>query len=148
MFQIKICQQILNVSYGFQHTYGGSKWDHHPQFWHNFLVRFWQGFFLYSYIPYTISCLPVSNVSKISVYKICLEIYLCILNSEFYVMYRISLHSMWQITTKHFKVIHWHCYSNSNSNSLLIWNPTKDCHQQQYNQRTYTKHETIKNKKL
>jgi hypothetical protein len=108
MFQIKICQQILNVSYGFQHTYGGSKWDHHPQFWHHFLVRFWQGFFLYIYIPYTISCLPVSNVSKISVYEICLEIYLCILNSEFYVMYRISLHSMWQITTKHFKVIHWH----------------------------------------
>ena len=34
-----------------------------------------------------------------------------------------------------------------NSNSLLIWNPTKDCHQQQYNQQTYTKHETIKNKK-
>jgi hypothetical protein len=81
--QIKICQQILNVSYGFQHTYGESKWDHHPQFWHNFLIRFWQGFFLYIYIPYTISCLPVSNVSKISVYKICLEIYLCILNSEF-----------------------------------------------------------------
>jgi hypothetical protein len=106
MFQIKICQQILNVSHGFQHTYGESKWDHHPQFWHNFLIRFWQGFFLYIYIPYTISCLPVSNVSKISVYKICLEIYLCILNSEFYVMYRISLHSMWQITTKH--LIHWH----------------------------------------
>ena len=35
--------------------------------------------------------------------------------------------------------------TNSNSNSLLIWNPTKDCHQQQYNQQTYTKHETIKN---
>ena len=31
---------------------------------------------------------------------------------------------------------------NSNSNSLLIWNLTKDCHQQQYNQQTYTKHET------
>ena len=31
---------------------------------------------------------------------------------------------------------------NSNSNSLLIWNPTKDCRQQQYNQQTYTKHET------
>jgi hypothetical protein len=31
---------------------------------------------------------------------------------------------------------------DSNSNSLLIWNPTKDCHQQQYNQQTYTKHET------
>ena len=29
---------------------------------------------------------------------ICLEIYLCILNSGCYVMYRISLHSMWQIT--------------------------------------------------
>jgi hypothetical protein len=28
----------------------------------------------------------------------------------------------------------------------LIWNPTKDCHQQQYNQQTYTKHETIKTK--
>jgi hypothetical protein len=26
----------------------------------------------------------------------------------------------------------------------LICNPTKDCHQQQYNQQTYTKHETIK----
>ena len=31
---------------------------------------------------------------------------------------------------------------NSNSNSLLIWNPTKDCRQQQYNQQTYTTHET------
>ena len=88
-------------------TYGGSKWDQHPKFWLNFLVRFWV-FFLYIYIPYTISCQPFSNVSKISVYIICLEIYLCILNSEFYVMHRISLHSMWQITTKHFKVIHWH----------------------------------------
>ena len=39
-------------------------------------------------------------------------------------------------------------YLNSNSNSLLIWNPTKDCHQQQHNQQTYTKHETIKNKKF
>jgi hypothetical protein len=29
----------------------------------------------------------------------------------------------------------------------LIRNPTKDCHQQQYNQQTYTKHETIKNEK-
>ena len=34
-----------------------------------------------------------------------------------------------------------------NSNSLLIRNPTKDCHQQQYNQQTYTKDETIKNEK-
>ena len=39
-------------------------------------------------------------------YKICLEIYWCILNSEFYVMYRISIHSMWQITTKHFMFFH------------------------------------------
>ena len=53
-------------------------------------------------LSYTISCLPFSNVSKISVYKIYLEIYLCILNSEFYVMYIISIHSMWQITSKHF----------------------------------------------
>jgi hypothetical protein len=37
--------------------------------------------------------------------------------------------------------------SNSNSNSLLICNPTKDCHQQQYNQQTNTKHETIKKTK-
>ena len=37
--------------------------------------------------------------------------------------------------------------TNSNSNSLLIWNPTKDCHQQQYNQQTNTKHETIKKTK-
>jgi hypothetical protein len=37
--------------------------------------------------------------------------------------------------------------SNSNSSSLLILNPTKDCHQQKYNQQTYTKHETIKNEK-
>ena len=41
----------------------------------------------------------------------------------------------------------WYTNSNSNSNSLLILNPTKDCHQQQYNQQTYTKHETIKNEK-
>jgi hypothetical protein len=59
-----LCQQILNVSYGFQHTYGGSKWDHHPQFWHNFLVRFWQGFFLYIWITkcqwITLKCLVVT----------------------------------------------------------------------------------------
>jgi hypothetical protein len=28
-----------------------------------------------------------------------------------------------------------------------VRNAKKDCHQQQYNQQTYTKHETIKNKK-
>ena len=108
MFQIKIYQQILNVSYGFQHMIHME--GQNGTTTHNFDIIFQSDFdrvffFTFTFLK-TISCLPVSNVSKISVYKICLEIYLCILNSEFYVMYRISLHSMWQITTKHFMFFH------------------------------------------
>ena len=56
-------------------------------------------------LSYTISCLPFSNVPKISVYEIFLEFFLCILKSEFYVMFRISIHSN-QYVADHHQTLH------------------------------------------
>ena len=146
--------------------HGGWKWDQHPKFWLNFLVRVFDSVFslhLVIYIPYIISCLPFSKFPRYlfrnifmyfkfwvlcyiyiyirlkikpnsvrirflelsnfcssldgiwthtivtlqhhSLSLIYIYIYIHVWKLNQIYIYRISLHSMWQITTKHFKVL-------------------------------------------